>query len=95
MKRLPQLLDDPTARRMLRDVDVEDSFLKSDFFRVPDTFQLGAILSYTAFLAGPKINRCVFSIPLNIPTPPASTILSSSRCAFLRCKDLLYVILSA
>ena len=49
MKRLPQLLDDPTARRMLRDVDVEDPFLKSDFFRVPDTFQLGAILPYTAF----------------------------------------------
>jgi len=32
--------------------------------RVPDTFQLGAILSYTAFLAGRKINNLrVFNIP--------------------------------
>ena len=32
--------------------------------RVPDTFQLGAILSYTAFLASRKINKLrVFNTP--------------------------------
>ena len=40
---------------------------------VPDTFQLAAILSFLAFLALRKISKLAFSIPLNIPTPPAST----------------------
>jgi hypothetical protein len=32
--------------------------------RVPDTFQLGAILAYTAFLAGREINNLrVFNTP--------------------------------
>jgi len=81
MKRLPQLLDDPTARRMLRDVDVEDSFLKSDFFRVPDTFQLGAILSFTAFLAGRKINKLrVFNTPEYSSSPRLHHLL---LCVFV------------
>jgi hypothetical protein len=37
---------------------------------------VGAICAYTAFSAGRKINNLtyVFSIPLYVPTPPASTI---------------------
>jgi hypothetical protein len=43
--------------------------------RVPDTFQLGAISQFLAVLAPRKIKiSSVFSISLNIPTPPASRI---------------------
>jgi hypothetical protein len=68
---------------MLRDVDVEDSFLKSDFFRVPDTFQLGAILSYTAFLASRKINRLrVFNTPEYSNSPRLHHLFVKQVCVF-------------
>jgi hypothetical protein len=39
-------------------------FKKSDFLRVPDTFQLGAILAFCAFLVSRKIDKLrVFNAP--------------------------------
>jgi hypothetical protein len=44
---------------------------------VPDTFQLGAILEYSAYLAGREINNLRVFNKRNIPTPPASTLLTT------------------
>src|SRR5437660_12706297 len=47
--------------------------------RVPDTFQLGAISAFLEFCASSKINNLRVFNARNIPTPPASTIVTRAK----------------
>jgi hypothetical protein len=55
---------------------LKDETLRKDEMRVPDTFQLGAVSALFDFERVDFSIACVFSAGPNIPTPPASTILS-------------------